>query len=192
MDNTQFTRLKLVFLVFVQSHYIIKTFSLLTFFPFPPYNLTKLCPKQIQSIMKRLPIRILSIRRRIRTVWRRWRGHTDSKPRRSKNAACWKSAAGAERIFWRWRANLPDSEFTGIDLSANHIKQGKKAVVETGAKNLHLICADLLQADLTDFGKFDYIIAHGFFSWIPNIVREKFLEIVREHLAPDRRGFCQL
>ena len=56
--------------------------------------------------------------------------------------------------------------------------------METGANNLHLICADHLQADFTDFGKFDYIIAHGFFSWIPNIVREKFLEIVREHLAP--------
>ena len=85
--------------------------------------------------------------------------------------------------------DLPDSEFTGIDLSANHIKHGKKAVWETGTKNLQLICADLLQTDLTDFGKFDYIIAHGFFSWIPNMVREKFLEIVREQLAPEGVAF---
>ena len=85
--------------------------------------------------------------------------------------------------------DLPESEFTGIDLSANHIEQGKKAVSETGAKNLQLICADLLQADLKDFGKFDYIIAHGFFSWVPNIVREKFWEIVRKHLAPDGVAF---
>ncbi|CAN5861861.1 methyltransferase regulatory domain-containing protein [soil metagenome] len=85
--------------------------------------------------------------------------------------------------------DLPESEFTGIDLSANHIKQGKKAVAETGAKNLQLICTDLLQADLTGFGKFDHIIAHGFFSWIPQIVRDKFLEIVRENLAPDGVAF---
>lgn len=85
--------------------------------------------------------------------------------------------------------DLPESEFIGIDLSANHIKQGKTAVEETGAKNLELICADLLQADLKRFSKFDYIIAHGFFSWIPHIVRVKFLEIVREYLAPDGVAF---
>ena len=56
-------------------------------------------------------------------------------------------------------------------------------------KNLRLICADLLQVDFAEFGKFDYIIAHGFFSWIPPIVREKFLEICRENLAPNGVAF---
>ncbi len=85
--------------------------------------------------------------------------------------------------------NLPESEFVGIDLSSKHIEFGRQAVEETGAKNLQLICADLLQVDFQKFGKFDYIVAHGFFSWIPPVVHEKFLEICREHLAPEGVAF---
>ena len=86
-------------------------------------------------------------------------------------------------------ANLPASEFVGIDLSESHIKFGKQAVAEIGAENIRLICADLLTVDFKDFGKFDYIIAHGFFSWIPPVVREKLLEICRETLAPSGVAF---
>jgi methyltransferase-like protein len=35
-----------------------------------------------------------------------------------------------------------------------------------------------------DLGQFDYIIAHGLFSWVPPLVREKILAICRENLAP--------
>jgi methyltransferase-like protein len=45
----------------------------------------------------------------------------------------------------------------------------------------------LLAADLTglhSLGKFDYIIAHGLYSWVPEVVRERILAICRERLAP--------
>lgn len=86
-------------------------------------------------------------------------------------------------------ANLPLSEFVGVDLSANHIKFGMQAAEEIGVTNLKLIRADLLEVDFSEFGKFDYIIAHGFYSWIPSPVREKFLEIVRENLAENGVAF---
>lgn len=85
--------------------------------------------------------------------------------------------------------NLPRSEFVGVDLSENHINFGIKAAKEIGVTNLTLIRADLLESDLSAFGKFDYIIAHGFYSWIPQIVREKFLEICRAHLAENGVAF---
>ncbi len=85
--------------------------------------------------------------------------------------------------------DLPESEFVGIDLSASHINFGNQAAAEIGIKNLKLICADLLRFDFSDFGKFDYIIAHGFFSWIPMVVREKLFEICRENLAPEGVAF---
>lgn len=85
--------------------------------------------------------------------------------------------------------DLPESEFVGIDLSSKHIEFGTQAASELGTENLQLICADLLQVDFQKFGKFDYIIAHGFFSWIPPVVREKFLEICRENLAPEGVAF---
>lgn len=86
-------------------------------------------------------------------------------------------------------ANLPDSEFVGVDLSENHIKFGIKAVEEIGVANLKLIRADLLEVDFSEFGRFDYIIAHGFYSWIPPLVREKFLEICRENLSGNGVAF---
>lgn len=86
-------------------------------------------------------------------------------------------------------ANLPNSELVGVDLSENHIKFGTQAAEEIGVTNLKLIRADLLKADLSAFGKFDYIIAHGFYSWIPPVVREKFLEICRQNLAENGVAF---
>ena len=37
---------------------------------------------------------------------------------------------------------------------------------------------DITTIDET-FGKFDYIIAHGVFSWVPKDVQDKILEICR-------------
>ena len=84
---------------------------------------------------------------------------------------------------------LPESRFVGIDLAENHIRFGREAVSALGAENLELICADLLTADLSDLGEFDYIIAHGFFSWVPGAVRKRFLEICRERLAENGVAF---
>ncbi|MEO6588521.1 MAG: methyltransferase regulatory domain-containing protein [Pyrinomonadaceae bacterium] len=85
--------------------------------------------------------------------------------------------------------NLPESDFVGIDLSENHIKFGKQAAAEMGVKNLKLICADLFEFDFSAFGKFEYIIAHGFFSWVPPFVREKLFELCRENLAQEGAAF---
>jgi hypothetical protein len=35
-----------------------------------------------------------------------------------------------------------------------------------------------------EFGEFDYIIAFGLYSWVPEPVRRRILEIARDHLAP--------
>src|SRR5215204_3963427 len=86
-------------------------------------------------------------------------------------------------------ANLPQSEFVGVDLSENHIKFGVQAAEEIGVTNLKLVRADLMEVDFSEFGKFHYIIAHGFYSWIPPFVREKFLEICRDNLAENGIAF---
>ncbi len=35
-----------------------------------------------------------------------------------------------------------------------------------------------------DLGQFDYVIAHGVYSWVPADVRDRLMAICREHLAP--------
>lgn len=78
---------------------------------------------------------------------------------------------------------LPHSEFTGIDLASRPIRQGREDIECLGLRNIELI-----EGDLADFaprnGPFDYIIAHGLYSWVPADVREKIWQIIAAHLTP--------
>lgn len=79
---------------------------------------------------------------------------------------------------------LPGSTFVGVDLSERQIADGQ-AVIET----LELKNIELKQRNVMDFsaadGQFDYIIAHGLYSWVPPIVREKVLQICKQNMAPN-------
>ena len=77
---------------------------------------------------------------------------------------------------------LPNSSFVGIDFSAKQIKSGQIAITSLGLQNIKLVQADILSlAD--DIGVFDYIIAHGVYSWVPEAVREKLMAICKGNLA---------
>jgi methyltransferase-like protein/cyclopropane fatty-acyl-phospholipid synthase-like methyltransferase len=78
---------------------------------------------------------------------------------------------------------LPHSKFVGIDLSARQIALGQEAVHALGFQNVTLKQLDLMDAD-ESLGEFDYIIAHGVFSWVPRRAQEKLLELCRRNLAP--------
>ena len=79
---------------------------------------------------------------------------------------------------------LPDSEFVGVDLSEGQIADGKKLVGHLGLRNVVLKHADILEVDAA-YGTFDYVIAHGVYSWVPAAVREKVLDVCRTLLAPN-------
>lgn len=77
---------------------------------------------------------------------------------------------------------LPESEFVGLDLSGRQIAEGQTLVTALGLPNLTLKQMSIL--DVTgDLGQFDYIIAHGIYSWVPPAVQEKLLAICRQNLA---------
>jgi methyltransferase-like protein/cyclopropane fatty-acyl-phospholipid synthase-like methyltransferase len=78
---------------------------------------------------------------------------------------------------------LPESEFVGVDRAAKPIARGKEMVEALGLKNLTLRQADLLEM-APDYGKFDYIIAHGLYTWVPAEVRDKILAICKASLEP--------
>jgi len=85
-------------------------------------------------------------------------------------------------------AHLPESEFWGIELSA---LQAEEAI--TKANRLNLGNVRVLQGDMAniDLGerRFDYVIAHGLYSWVPKPVRRRILEICRAHLNPQGLGY---
>lgn len=77
----------------------------------------------------------------------------------------------------------PDSEFVGIDVSARSIEIGRGNLAELGLRNAFLHHADIMEIG-ESFGLFDYIVAHGVYSWVPPQVRERLLAVFRAHLAP--------
>ncbi len=77
----------------------------------------------------------------------------------------------------------PNSEFLGIDLSARQVDEGKKALAPLDMNNLELRHASITDVD-ESYGKFDYIIAHGVFSWVPTEVQNKILSICSHNLTP--------
>ena len=81
-------------------------------------------------------------------------------------------------------AALPDARFVGIDLSARQIADGQALIAEARLVNIELRHADILSLSDRD-GEFDYIIAHGVYSWVPADVREKVLAICSRNLARD-------
>ncbi len=78
---------------------------------------------------------------------------------------------------------LPGSEFVGLDLAATPIEMGQESARQLGLTNIRLRAADILQVG-PDLGQFDYIIAHGVYSWVPEAVRERLMQIASGHLAP--------
>ena len=78
---------------------------------------------------------------------------------------------------------FPKSEFVGIDASKKQIDTGLEAVTATGLSNVRLIAADFSKLD-EDLGKFDYILVHGIYSWVPDSVKEAILRIGKENLNP--------
>ncbi len=78
---------------------------------------------------------------------------------------------------------LPGSQFLGIDLSQREIAEGQAEVEELALPNVVLRHANIL--DVTpEWGRFDYIIVHGIYSWVPPEVQQKILAICRANLAP--------
>lgn len=81
-------------------------------------------------------------------------------------------------------SELPHSQFVGIDLSINEVKHAQEKINALNLSNIKINHADIMDVN-EDFGQFDYIIAHGVYSWVPEEVRKKVLSICRDRLAPN-------
>jgi SAM-dependent methyltransferase len=112
---------------------------------------------------------------------------------------------------------LHGARFVGIDLSRVQIEAARAAVRKLGLENVELRCQDLCDFDRPGTpsaaggpvlspskgpGKrpaksappagpelFDYIIAHGLYSWVPPGIRDKLLALCAAHLAPGGVAF---
>jgi SAM-dependent methyltransferase len=82
-------------------------------------------------------------------------------------------------IAYQW----PESELLGLDLSRRAIEEGRGEIAALGLTNIELRRLDIAEVT-AELGRFDYIIAHGVYSWVPPAVRATILDIFKANLAP--------
>ena len=84
--------------------------------------------------------------------------------------------------------SYPNARFVGFDLAATAIAAGRSMAEALNLRNLRLEHRDILDCG-SELGQFDYIIAHGVYSWVPEPVREGLLTLLRATLAPEGLAF---
>lgn len=82
----------------------------------------------------------------------------------------------------------PNSEFTGIELSEKQAALGNKIIEDLRLNNINIIHKNILTLD-ESLGTFDYVIAHGVYSWVPAEVQGHMLKLISQVLAPNGVAF---
>lgn len=80
-------------------------------------------------------------------------------------------------------ARWPESRCTGIDLSEIAIHEARETARLAGIPNVKFRHADLRELNPDGDGPYDYIIAHGVYSWVAGEVRQALLDFCRAGLS---------
>ena len=76
----------------------------------------------------------------------------------------------------------PKATFTGIEIAPTQVSVGKTYINQLGIMNLELLEGDVNESH-HHLGTYDYIIAHGFYSWVDEETKDNFLRLCKEHLG---------
>jgi methyltransferase-like protein len=85
-------------------------------------------------------------------------------------------------------AQFPGSNFVGVDLAESQVADGQRVAQELGLANIRFEAMDICEVPRS-WGEFDYIICHGVYSWVPDHVRSRILEIAATQLSSQGLGF---
>src|SRR5262249_53061656 len=85
-------------------------------------------------------------------------------------------------------AALPKSEFLGVDLAEDAIEIARKTAGGLGIENVRFVAGDLRDID-DAYGEFDYIVAHGVYTWVPVAIRDALLAVCRSRLSQSGVAF---
>ncbi len=78
----------------------------------------------------------------------------------------------------------PRTRALSFDLSARAVARGQAVIRDADLTNVRVEVGDILEAAETMDGTFDYIVCHGVYAWVPEIVRDAILKLVGRVLAP--------
>lgn len=84
----------------------------------------------------------------------------------------------------------PKGTYVGVDYAADAVSRGRAMLADVGLSQVRLEAGDIRDLErLATLGEFDYIIAHGVYSWVPTEVREALLAAIGRLLAPQGVAF---
>jgi SAM-dependent methyltransferase len=79
----------------------------------------------------------------------------------------------------------PHAQFVGVDGAGTQIEAAQSRASQARLTNVAFAHADFREADAYLQGSFDYIIAHGVFSWIDDDTRHALLSMCAKRLSDD-------
>lgn len=77
----------------------------------------------------------------------------------------------------------PQASFVGVDGALTQIDIAESRRRQLQLRNVEFVHEDFLQAHAALDGQFDFIIAHGIFSWVPEDVRDALFELCQQRLS---------
>lgn len=77
-----------------------------------------------------------------------------------------------------------DCEFVGIDGARTQVEIARQRRAALDLPNVEFIHADFTEARSRLSGQFDFVAAHGIFSWVNDEARDALLTLVAHHLKP--------
>lgn len=78
----------------------------------------------------------------------------------------------------------PSCTFVGIDNSAKHLQRARDTATQLGLKNISFELQDVEYMSAHDNDCYDYILAHGLFSWVSKKAQESILRFCSNALTP--------
>lgn len=76
----------------------------------------------------------------------------------------------------------PDMDFVGLDINAGQIETARQTAAGAGLTNVSFIHGDIDEPG-QDFGHFDFIVAHGIYSWVSPAIRSAIMTFAGRSLA---------
>src|SRR3954447_812582 len=92
---------------------------------------------------------------------------------------------GAAGNLLAMAAATPGIRAVGVDLAQAPIEAGRASAAAIPLDNVELYQGDVRALTSAPLGAFDYIVAHGLYSWVPEDARDGLLAAVAASLAPD-------
>ena len=79
----------------------------------------------------------------------------------------------------------PESRFVGVDIMAEHVAEAKRVAAVAGLGNVQFIEAGFADLSGHDLEPFDFITAHGVYTWVAPEIQRQLVDVLGQMLAAD-------